>query len=228
MINIYSNRFIGLLFSLCIPISTPIYVFVCFLFCLFLFHTFITLKWDQEFHFLAYFKIFLFLFLSYKGTYFYMNALEESQQFVYSFLDILFGHSVSGIFTSSAVLLLFSFLVLSFDYYYKKEIPLFSYSLYVLTLVFYSVWQKDMSFLLTHMFSSTVLFVFVFFAPLSIVSPYSKKRIAFYSFILGMGALPFSIVFNFYEGVYFSLILANLFVIGLNILQNRIIRSKKI
>ena len=62
-------------------------------------------------------------------------------------------------------------------------------------------------------------------APLDLFSPYSKKRKTMYSFLLGVGILPFSLWTNFYEGVYFSLFLANLLIILLNGIQNRLFRS---
>ncbi len=219
----YSNAFFGVLFSLFLPISTPISVFLVFCFLLFVMNTFLVQKKDWDLHILVLFHLFLVVFLSITQQYEYGNLLEKSGLFVYSFLDKLLGFQISGLFTSNVVLTLLSFLILCFDYYYKKEIPLSSYGFYLLTLVLYSFWRHDMAFLLTHMFSSSILFVLVFLAPLDLFSPYSKKRKAMYSFLLGVGILPFSLCTNFYEGVYFSLILVNVFVILLNWIQNKII-----
>lgn len=220
----YSNAFFGVLFPLTLPISTPFSVFLIGCFLLFIINTFLVQKKDWDLHIIAAFHLLLVLYLYFTQQYQYSNLLEESGLFVYSFLDGILGHNISGLFTSCVVLIFISFLVLCFDYYYKKEIPLYSYGFYLLTLASYSIWKNDMAFLLTHMFSSMVLFVLVFLAPLDLFSPYSKKRKTMYSFLLGVGILPFSLYTNFSEGVFFSLILANLLVILLNGVQNRFIR----
>jgi len=222
---VYSNAFFGVLFSLGLPISTPLSVFVIACFLLFFLNTFFIQKKDWDLHVVVFLHLLLVGYLFFSQQYEYSNLLEKSGLFVYTFLDQLLGFQGSGLFTSSVVLLLVSFLVLCFDYYYKKEIPLTSYGFYLFTLVLYSFWKMDMAFLLTHVFSSTVLFVLAFLAPLDLFSPYSKKRKTMYSFLLGVGILPFSLWTNFYEGVYFSLFLANLLIILLNAIQNRLFRS---
>ena len=220
----YNNRFFGVLLSLFIPISTPIFVFAIWCFILLVLNTFLIQKKDWDLHFVAFGYLFLLAYLYFTNQYQYSNALEESHLFVYSFLDGMLGHSVGGLFTTNVLLIFLSLLFLSFDYYYKKEIPLYSYGFYLLTLIFYSFWQGDIRFILSNMFSSTILFALVFLAPLDLFSPYSRKRKVFYSFFLGVFILPFSLYFTFYEGVYFSLILANFVVILLNGIQNRLIR----
>lgn len=215
----YNNKFYGLLFSLIIPIGTNIFLFLFVLTFLLFLNTLWISKKDLDFHFIVFGKLFLIAILLCLGHYNYANLLEESGLFVYSYLDGIFGYIKGGLFTSSAVLILISFLLLVFDTYYKKEIPFYSYGIYFLSLLFFSIYKGDMNFLLAHMFSSDVLFLLVFLAPLSSFSPYSKKRITLYSILVGFLILPFSLLTNFYEGAYLSLILANLLLIGLNFLQ---------
>ncbi len=215
----YDNKFYGLLFSLIVPISTNIFLFLLILTLLLFLNTLWISKKDLDLHFIVLGKLLLVAFLWGIGKYYYANLLEESHLFVYSYLDHLFGHIESGLFTSSAILILGSFLLLVFDPYYKKEIPFYGYGVYLLTLVLFSIYKGNMNFLLAHMFSPDVLFLLVILAPLSNFSPYSKKRIAIYSIFVGFLILPFSLLTNFYEGAYFSLILANLLLICLNSLQ---------
>lgn len=222
----FPNRFYGLLFSLIVPISTNICLFVLSLTLLLFLNTFWISKKDSDLNFIVLGKLLLVVLLYTLHSYFYANLLEESQMFVYSYLDGIFGHNESGLFTSCAFLSLVSLGILSFDAYYKKEIPFYSYGIYLLTLVLYAFLKSDMNFILSHMFSSTILFVIVFIAPLSSFSPYSKKRVAFYSILLGITILPFSLLTNFFEGVYISLILVNLLLICLNRLQISLIKRK--
>lgn len=222
----FPNRFYGLLFSLIVPISTNICFFLFFLVLLLAFNTFFINKKDKELNFIVLGKLILVLLLFLSHHYQYANLLEESHMFVYSYLDSIFGNNVSGLFTSNVFLILISYVLLFFDTYYKKEIPLYSYGVYLLTLVCYAILKSNMNLILSSMFSSSVLFAFAFIAPLSSFSPYSKKRTLFYSVLLGFGVLPFSLITNFYEGVYFALFLANISIIFLNGLQMRWIRSK--
>lgn len=222
----FNNKFYGLLFSLIIPISTTISLFLFFLTILLAFNTFLVSKKDWDLNFIVLGKLILVLLLFWLQQYSYANLLEESHMFVYSYLDCLFGNNVSSLFISNVFLILLSYIILYFDAYYKKEIPLYSYGIYLLTLVGYAIFKSNMSLILSSMFSSSILFVFVFLAPLSSFSPYSKKRIVFYSVILGLLVLPCSLLINFYEGVYLALFLANICIIILNTLQIHWIRSK--
>ena len=224
--NPFNNKFYGFLFSLFVPISTNIFIFLLLVTFLLFLNTFLFDKKDWDFNFIVFGKLLLFFILFCMKSYEYTNILEKSQLFVYTYIDGILGHQVSGLFTSNALLILFSFSVLSFDLYYKKDIVFYGYVFYLITLLLYAFYQSDMQFLLNHLFSSDILFALVFIAPLSSFSPYSNKRIAIYSTILGFTILPFSLLINFHEGIYISLLLANLFILFLNVVQMRIIRAK--
>ena len=222
----FNNKFYGFLFSLLIPISTNISIFILFLTVLLFFNTFLVSRKDWDLNFIVLGKLALVFLLARIGEYQYANLLEESGLFVYSYLDSIFGHNVSELFTSSVLLTFVAFFFFCFDLYYKKEIPFYSYGFYLLTLVVYAFWKSDMGFILTHLFSSSVCFALVIVAPLSSFSPYSKKRLAFYGILLGCLILPFSLLTNFQEGVYIAIIIVNLILIFLNTLQLHFIRSK--
>lgn len=224
--NPFNNKFYGLLFSLLIPISTNICIFLIVITILLFMNTFLISRKDWDLHFIVLGKLLLVGILYYLGKYNYANLLEESHLFVYSYMDGIFGNNVSGLFISSTFITILSLILLCFDTYYKKEIPLYSYGIYLVTLVFYGFWKSDMVFILNNMFSSTVLFVLVILAPLSSFSPYSKKRIFFYSVLLGLLILPFSLLTNFFEGVYISTLFVNFILIFLNGVQIHLIRAR--
>ena len=205
----YNNKFYGVLFSLIIPISTNIFWYLLFITALLFLNTLWISKKDLDLHFIVLGKLLLVFFLVWMGQYSYANLLEQSHLFLYSYLDGLFGYSVGGLFTSSTFLIFLTFLFLVFDPYYKKEIPFYSYGVYFLSLLGFSIYKGDMNFLLSHMFSSDILFLLVFLAPHLPFSPYSRKRVTTYSLLLGIFILPFSLLTNFYEGAYLSLILVN-------------------
>lgn len=217
--NVFGNKFYGLLFSMFLPISTPIFLFCLSLFFLLFINTVVISRMDLEWNFIAIGKILLCFILFYYFSYDYANALENSHTFIYSFMDGILGHTVSGIFTSNILLILLSFVFLSFDIYYKKEISFYSYGFYLLSLSLYAILKEDISFLLTHFLLSDVLFALIFVATLSCFSPYSKKRKFLYSTLLGLFILPCSLFLNFQEGVYVAILIANVFVLFIGFLQ---------
>ncbi len=224
--HFYTNKFYGLLFSLILPISTNICYFLFFLSLLLFINTILISRKNLEFNFLVFGKLLFVLFLFLQHNYGYANGLEESHMFIYSYLDGIFGHNVSAIFTSNVFFILLSFGVLFFDSYYKKEIPFYSYGFYIITLVFYAFLKSDMNFILNNLFSSTILFVIVFLAPLSCFSPYTKKRTFIYCILFGGTILPFSLLINFYEGVYIALALSNSVVVLLNAIQKQMVKKR--
>lgn len=227
--ELFNCKFYALLFSLLIPFQTNFWIYLLFLSIILFFYLFIVVKKiDCVLNFIAWEKLILVLFLILFHSYNYQNPLENSGLFQYSFLDVLFGHQISGLFTSNVVLLLFSLFLLGIDAYYKKEIPLYSYGFYIISLVIYSIIKQDMGFILTHFFSSSVLFAFIFIATLSIASPYTKRKKFMYSFFIGSTTLIFSLMTNFYEGVYISIVFANLLFVCLpHMLENHFIAKKR-
>ena len=161
--KMFNYFFYGMLFSLFIPLSTPLWFYLLFLTGLFLFHFFVLEKKDLDLNFMILGKLLL----------------------------------VLG-------------LILMENYYYKKEIPIYSYGLYFVSLIGYAIYKSDMTFFLEYFCNSQVVAALVFLAPLSLFSPYSSKRKSLYSFLIGGLILPLSIKFTFHEGVYLAILISNL------------------
>ena len=107
--NPFNNKFYGFLFSLFVPISTNIFIFILLVTFLLFLNTFLFDKKDWDFNFIVFGKLLLFFILLCMKSYEYTNLLEKSQLFVYTYIDGILGHQVSGLFTSNALLILFSF-----------------------------------------------------------------------------------------------------------------------
>ena len=139
------------------------------------------------------------------------------------------GHNISGIFTSNIILIFIAFFFLCSDEYYKKDISINSYGIYLLTLSIYTFINQDITFLLKNMFSSNILFGLVFVATLSCYTPYQKKEKLIYNILIGCLILPLSLIINFFEGIYISIVLANLFLYGykITIEKNNLIKNIK-
>ncbi len=208
----FSYRLISLGFCLMIPFQVNILVYTIILtLSLFLYRLLRIKKPFGSFNTLALGRIFLVL-ACFMFGYGYENGLEQSGLYHYSFWDTLIGHQVGGLYCSSPLLLFISYLVLASDYYYKKDIPIYGYATYLLTLFIYSLTQGNMSFLLTNMFSSPVLFGLIFLSSFSLTSPYLPKERVIYGLLLGVSILPFSLVISQYDGIYFAIVLASIIV----------------
>jgi Na+-translocating ferredoxin:NAD+ oxidoreductase RnfD subunit len=145
--------------------------------------------------------------------------MEISGIYKYTLIDQIFGHSVGGLYSTNSFLIILSLIFLLTDTYYKKEIPLYSYGLYIIILMFTAIIKQDMSFFLLHICNSSVLFALVFIATLSLFSPYTKKRTLIYSVLIGLLIIPLSLYFNFNEGVYIAILIANIVVIIWGLLE---------
>jgi len=212
--EIFNNTFYSILFSMIIPISTNIFVYIVVL-SLILYLLVILRKLDLDINLVIIGKLVLVILLLIFNNYSYANTLESSGLFQYTFVDSLLGSNISGLFVSNVILLLISFIVFSFDYYYKKEIPLIGYGTFLGTLIIYTIFKGDLAYFLQHMFLADILFALILVATLSCFSPYTIKGKTVYSVMVGMLILPFSIIFNFYEGVYIAILIANIICVFL-------------
>lgn len=77
-------------------------------------------------------KIIFILLFSILAKVSFMNATETNQTIVYSLLDTFFGRSIGGIASTSIFWMMIAFFFLSFDYYYKKEIPIYTIITFIL------------------------------------------------------------------------------------------------
>lgn len=214
--EIFSNTFYSLLFSMIIPISTNLIIYAILLALMLYLHIFLEKhKIDLNINVIVILKLLLVLVLCLLNNYFYANSLESSGVFQYTFIDMLFGNNISGLFISNIILLLVGFIIFSFDHYYKREIPLISYGIYLGTLIIYTIFKGDLAFFLQHMFLADVLFSLIFIATLSSFSPYTIKGKTIYGFIIGILILPFSILFNFNEGGYIAILIADVICVFL-------------
>ncbi len=226
----FNSRFFSLLFSMIIPISINILFYIIFLNGLLLFYNYLLVhKKNSCFNFIAGAKTIIIFILSVFKNCNYENFLEKSGYFKYTFINNIMGHNISSLFTSSILLILIALILFESDEYYKKEIPLYSYGIYLITVLIYAFLHKNMTFILLNTLQSNILFALVFVAPFSNYSPYRRKEKFIYSVIIGISILPFSLVSNFHNGIYFSILLANLILLLLNFcFENKFLKINNI
>lgn len=220
--DIFNSRFYSLLFSMIIPYGTNLILYIIILIALlFGYNHLLKKNLEHDFNIIAIAKMILIIVLILLQSYTYQNNLESSASFQYSFVDAIVGHNISGLYTSNIILIIISLLILCTDEYYKKEIPIYSYGIYVIILTLYTFIKQDTAFLIQNMFSSNILFGLVFIASLSCYTPYSKRTKFIYSIILGSTILPFSLITNFFEGIYISIIFVNVLMFGYNFITKK-------
>lgn len=154
------------------------------------------------------------------GKYSYMNNLESITKYAYSFLDILWGRAVGGIFSTSIIYTIICFTILNFSKYYKTSIPLISILLIFLFDFIRLIFVKDINLVFLNI-SGIMLAITLFGTELK-YSPYSKKGMILYSIVLGVLTFIFSI-FMPYEGVFLAILILSIvykyfdkFIVSLN------------
>ena len=90
---------------------------------------------------------------------------------------------------------------------YKKEIPVTGFITYYLLLLIKLIFTHDLT--SSFFINNNLIFAFVFIAPLSIYTPYSKKGCYIYGFLLGLITFAFSFL-DLDLGVYLSILLLSI------------------
>ena len=77
-------------------------------------------------------KLLLILLCILFSTYSYPNMLEINYNYSFNIIDYIFGREVGGIASTSIILILISFIILSFWAVYKRSIPIVSFIIYII------------------------------------------------------------------------------------------------
>ena len=199
-----NNLIYMLLIALCIPLKTSIiyysvFVLICNLLLL------IIDKFDIKINYVCLFKLLLVLLLIKLNRYTYLNSLEELDRYSYNLLDIFFGRGISGISSSAIFLILICYGIFCTNYYYKKEIPIISFAIYIVVSFIYKIlFSKVM------IFNSMILFAMVFIAPLLKLSPASFIARVVYAVIVGILTFICTYFINMYEGVFIAIFISSI------------------
>ena len=145
------------------------------------------------------------------NSYSYLNVAEKIDAFNYNLFDIFLGYGISGLASSSLFWLIITFLILAFNKFYKKIIPLTaSLSYLIITLILFFV-LKDNSYLTT-ILNGTVYFSFIFVGPHLYLTPNSKKASIIYGLAIGLTTALLSLIVPINEVGYLSIFLCSLFI----------------
>ena len=116
----------------------------------------------------------------------FLNIYESSNNFNMNAIDYLFGKGSGGLFTTNIILLIVSFIILYNLKTYKRLIPIIATTVFSTFVIIYSIYNNNIGNIFEMLFTNGILFSFIYIAPETISSCYTKKGIVIYSILVGI------------------------------------------
>lgn len=170
-------------------------------------------------------KVIFIILFTFLGKVSFSNATELNHTVIYSLLDIFFGRGIGGICSTSIFWMFLAFIYMWFDYYYKKEIPLYAIGAFVITSFLFEIIFPTGDFL-KFILNPSILFACIFFAPEITSSPYTQTAMSFYGITIGILGFILTRFLNEREGIYLSIFLISIFVPWLDQFAYKIEKKK--
>lgn len=125
--------------------------------------------------------------------------------------SLFLGMGIGEIGTTSTLFAIVGYLVLLFNKYYKKEIPIICFVSYLLVgLLLYFAGVVSFNGLLINTFNSGFVFAIVFVATLSTATPVVKSGKIIYSLLIGIVSAIFINLVKFNLGIYITILVLGL------------------
>jgi hypothetical protein len=191
----------NIIIAMIVSPSINILLFIGLLFILNLIYKFI------KFNIITVFMI-ISIIISYilKDSNFY-NIFEKTVEHNYSLLDYIIGRGYGGVSNTFLIMSIISFIILCSKMNYKKQIPIMGFSVYYILTLLTSFITGTYSFDL--FLNNNLIFAFIFIAPISLFSPYSKGGCYIYGLILGLLTYILSFI-DINIGIYITILLLTL------------------
>ncbi len=139
-------------------------------------------------------------------AYSYQNLAEVKNLYAYQFSDFLGGRGVSGIATSNIILLIISYIYLSYKGVYKKSIPSISYLTYGVFISLFMLLKQDFNYQL--LLSSMTIASLIWVASLPQASPLLRKGQILYALVVGFLSALLNLIFPM-EGVFIAILIGS-------------------
>ena len=166
---------------------------------------------------IALFKCLLVLILSIVGLYNNANYYELNNTIDLTIFDFFLGRGIGCIGTTSVLCCIVGYVVLLFNKYYKKEIPLLVLLGYaIVAIIIYFVGGLSFTEIVRRACCSGIVFAAVYVAPLSIATPIVKIGRIIYALLVGMISAILVNIACFYTGIYIVILAIGLLVPILN------------
>lgn len=139
----------------------------------------------------------------------YENQIESSTPYLYGTIDLFLGRSVGNFGTTCILLLFILYIILSTDFYYKKELSLYAICGFFLPALFYSMVNPSYSFL-RGILNSHLWVTAIVFLPINEYSPALKKAKIGYGFLVGFVSFFLTEILRIVDGPYYTLVITQL------------------
>lgn len=202
----------SLIISCTVSINTNMFIYPVLLFVLLFIMSCISEK--KSFNLVSGVRVFLVLALLLQ-QYSYLNVGEKIGAFNYSLWDTFMGFGISGIGTSSLFLQLICFLILIFNKFYKRSIPIIASCFYFLSFFFLYCITKDVV-CLENILSGTVYFAFLFVGADLYATPNTKKGMILYGGVIGFLTFILSLILPIYEAPYIAIFIISFLIPFIN------------
>lgn len=159
--------------------------------------------------------IIMILITYFMGTYtslsqIYLNNYELSANLNPSVFRLLIGYNYGGLAVTNVLLIIFSYIYLSFSISYKKEIPFYIFLFYLTFAIISLIFYNDFNGIIRSMMSSSFAFILVYVATDSKNSPYNNLGMIIYSFAIALISFILSIYY-FELSLYIAILLVSTF-----------------
>jgi Na+-translocating ferredoxin:NAD+ oxidoreductase RnfD subunit len=220
----YFPAFMGLT-ALCLPINISIILFLLSTIVLSIIKTF----YNFTINYYSISKLLIILLLIILGKYTYMSIYDLKIETNLSTLDMFLGRGVGGIATTNILLLIICYIILCFNFTYKKEIPIISFVSYFVTLIIYSIlFRSNVISNIKLLVNSEFIYGAIMIATMSFYSPVDFKSRVTFAITLGVLSFIFNLIFNIYEGVFIAIIVSNIIILIINKLGDNKNEHKRI
>lgn len=203
-IELTDNVIYFLLLSMVIPIKTSVILFLILIIIFNVINQFVINRLKININYVALFKILIIVILLILKKYDYANNLEMVGKYSYNLIDIFIGRGISGVSTSSIILIFIGYILFSTNIYYKSDIPLISIGVYLIGAILLKlIFSKVI------IINSLIIFSLIFIAPLNKYSPVVKKQRIIYGVLLGIFTCVFTYFINMYDGVTLAILVSS-------------------
>ena len=173
----------GILIACISSINTNIILFTTVTFIVLFVSKFIK---DNKINVVALASLIIFFIMNIFGEFSFLNIYEASNNFKMNTIDYLFGKGSGGIFTTNILLLIISFIILYCSKVYKRNIPIYSFIVFLILCVIYCIINNDIVNILNMLFTNGILFSFIFIATETTSSSYTKSGQIVYGIVVGI------------------------------------------
>lgn len=141
------------------------------------------------------------------GNYSFCNIAEANNIYAYDLMDLIWGRNVGGMATSSILIGVIIYAILTMFANFKKAIPALSYLMYIICTLIIMTFTNNYDYNL--LFNSTVILNFILVGTDTLSTPYTLLGILIYAILLGTLTAILSVFLPF-EGVFISVLLLSI------------------